>query len=75
MSRMIPPRLRGRGLLSPGNLVRFTGLCEIAGGIGLLVPATRGRAGEEGSSATSPGPVPEQNAEPPSPQKRGRAQQ
>jgi uncharacterized membrane protein len=44
MSRMIPPRLRGRGLLSPGNLVRFTGLCEIAGGIGLLVPATRGAA-------------------------------
>jgi uncharacterized membrane protein len=38
---MIPPRLRGRGLLSPNSLVRFTGLCEIAGGIGLLLPPTR----------------------------------
>jgi uncharacterized membrane protein len=41
MAAMIPPRLRGAGLLSPLNLVRFTGVCEIAGGVGLLVPATR----------------------------------
>lgn len=39
MAAMIPPRMRGTRLLSPANLVRFTGLCEIAGGIGLLVPA------------------------------------
>jgi uncharacterized membrane protein len=41
MAAMIPPRLRGEGLLSPVNLVRFTGVCEVAGGIGLLVPSTR----------------------------------
>ena len=41
MAAMIPPRMRRSGILSPVNLVRFTGLCEIAGGIGLLVPATR----------------------------------
>jgi uncharacterized membrane protein len=41
MARMMPPRLRGRGILSPENLVRFTGVCEIAGGVGLLVSATR----------------------------------
>jgi len=41
MAAMIPPRMRRSGLLSPVNLVRFTGVCEIAGGIGLLVPATR----------------------------------
>lgn len=44
MARLIPPRLRGRGLLSPRALVYFTGLCEIAGGIGMLLPATRGAA-------------------------------
>ena len=41
MAAMIPPRMRRRGLLSPRNLVYFTGLCEIAGGIGLAIPATR----------------------------------
>ena len=41
MARMIPPFLRREGLLSPVNLVYLTGVCEIAGGIGLLVPATR----------------------------------
>jgi uncharacterized membrane protein len=41
MAAMIPPRMKGTGLLSGKNLVRFTGLCEIAGGIGLLIPATR----------------------------------
>ncbi|MEO7348741.1 MAG: DoxX family protein [Terrimesophilobacter sp.] len=40
MAAMIPPTLRWGGVLSPLNLVIFTGLCEIAGGIGLLVPAT-----------------------------------
>lgn len=41
MARMIPPRMRGRGLVSPEALVAFTGVCEIAGGIGLLVPPLR----------------------------------
>ena len=43
MSAMIPAGLKTR--VSGKNLVRFTGLCEIAGGIGLLVPATRFAAG------------------------------
>lgn len=41
MAAMIPPSMRRRGLVSPRNLVYFTGLCEIAGGIGLAIPATR----------------------------------
>jgi uncharacterized membrane protein len=45
MSKMIPPTLRREGLLSPLNLVYLTGVCEIAGGIGLLVPQTRLAAG------------------------------
>jgi uncharacterized membrane protein len=45
MAAMIPPRLRSRGWLSPRNLVIFTGICEILGGIGLLVPATRVTSG------------------------------
>ncbi len=40
MAAMIPRPLRWNGVASPRNLVIFTGLCEIAGGIGLLVPAT-----------------------------------
>lgn len=36
MIRMVPP-----GIPDPGFMVTFTGLCEIAGGIGLLVPRTR----------------------------------
>lgn len=44
MAAMIPPALRGTGVLSPANLVIFTGVCEIAGGIGLAVPTTRGAA-------------------------------
>lgn len=40
MAAIIPPRLKGTGLLSGKSLVRFTGVCEIAGGIGLLVPQT-----------------------------------
>jgi uncharacterized membrane protein len=45
MAAMIPPRLRSRGWMSPRNLVIFTGVCEILGGIGLLVPATRVTSG------------------------------
>ena len=41
MAKMIPPFLRREGALSPIRLVYLTGVCEIAGGIGLLVPATR----------------------------------
>ena len=36
MAAMIPQRMR---FVSARRLVQFTGLCEIAGGIGLLVPA------------------------------------
>jgi len=39
MSKMIPPALRGSGALSPARLVLYTGICEVAGGIGLVVPA------------------------------------
>ena len=45
MAAMIPPRLRFTGWQSPRNLVIFTGVCEILGGIGLLVPATRVTSG------------------------------
>jgi uncharacterized membrane protein len=41
MAAMIPPRMRRRGLFSPLNLVYVTGVCEVAGGIGLAIPATR----------------------------------
>ncbi|MDJ0378613.1 DoxX family membrane protein [Cryobacterium sp. PH31-L1] len=40
MAAMIPPSLRRDGLASPVNLVLFTGVCEIAGGVGLLVPSS-----------------------------------
>ena len=43
MSAMIPPALKSR--VSGKTLVRFTGLCEIAGGIGILIPQTRFAAG------------------------------
>jgi uncharacterized membrane protein len=39
MSAIIPPAIKDR--VSGKILVRFTGLCEIAGGIGLLVPVLR----------------------------------
>jgi uncharacterized membrane protein len=45
MAKMIPPALRREGALNPLNLVYFTGVCEIAGGVGLLVPQTRLAAG------------------------------
>ena len=41
MAKMIPPFMRREGLLRPINLVYFTGVCEVLGGIGLLVPQTR----------------------------------
>jgi uncharacterized membrane protein len=45
MAAMIPPALVRPGWPSRRALVVFTGLCEIAGGIGLLVPQTRLAAG------------------------------
>ncbi|MFD1715733.1 DoxX family membrane protein [Amnibacterium flavum] len=41
MARMIPPALRGRDPRTPARLVALTGACEIAGGVGLVVPRTR----------------------------------
>lgn len=40
MAAMIPPALRWGGVASPRNLVLFTGVCEIAGGLGLLFAPT-----------------------------------
>lgn len=45
MARMIPPRLRFSPPVGPATVVAVTGACEIAGGIGLLAPATRSAAG------------------------------
>ena len=45
MRAMIPPRLRSTGVLRPANLVILTGVCEIAGGLGLLYPPTIVTAG------------------------------
>lgn len=42
MAAMIPERMR---VLPARVLVQFTGVCEILGGIGLAVPATRLAAG------------------------------
>ena len=41
MAAMIPPAMRWSGALSPVNLVLYTGVCEIAGGVGLLIPLLR----------------------------------
>jgi uncharacterized membrane protein len=41
MAKFIPPSIRREGLLNPLNLVYFTGACEIAGGIGILIPGVR----------------------------------
>jgi uncharacterized membrane protein len=38
MRAMIPPALRRPGFPSPAVLVAFTGLCELAGAIGLVAP-------------------------------------
>ncbi|PJJ71324.1 putative membrane protein [Diaminobutyricimonas aerilata] len=45
MRAMIPPALRRRSMPSPAVLVAATGVCEIAGGIELLVPGLRTAAG------------------------------
>lgn len=41
MSAMIPPAIRKRSPVSAKTLVRFTGLCELAGAAGLLYRPTR----------------------------------
>ena len=41
MGAMIPPFFRRPGWPSAKALVRFTGVCEIVGAVGLLVPQTR----------------------------------
>jgi uncharacterized membrane protein len=41
MAAMIPPRLRGRDPRTPARLVAFTGVCELAGAVGLLIPGVR----------------------------------
>ncbi len=43
MPAMVPPAFKAR--VSGKALVRFTGVCEIAGAIGILVPFTRFAAG------------------------------
>ena len=43
MSAMVPPALKTH--VSGKALVRFTGACEIAGAVGILVPFTRFAAG------------------------------
>jgi uncharacterized membrane protein len=45
MAAMIPPWLRPGGRVTPLTLVYITGVCEIAGGLGLLFPPTRIAAG------------------------------
>lgn len=41
MAKIIPPSLRFTGAFSPMNLVRFTGVCEVLGGVGILLPPVR----------------------------------
>jgi uncharacterized membrane protein len=41
MARIIPPYLHLEGVLRPVALVYYTGVCEVLGGIGILVPQTR----------------------------------
>jgi uncharacterized membrane protein len=45
MAAMVPPVFKRGGLMTGKNLVRFTGVCEILGGIGILVPWTAFAAG------------------------------
>ena len=45
MAKLIPPRMRWTGIANPANLVAFTGVCEIAGGLGLLFAPTQLLAG------------------------------
>ncbi len=44
MAKFIPPSIRRGGVLAPLNLVYFTGVCEIAGGVGILIPGVRTEA-------------------------------
>ncbi|MFP7759807.1 DoxX family protein [Marisediminicola sp. LYQ134] len=44
MAKLIPPRLRFDGIANPLALVYLTGVCEIAGGVGILIPELRGAA-------------------------------
>jgi uncharacterized membrane protein len=41
MAAMIPPSIAGRSPVSRVALVRVTGVCELAGAAGLLLPRTR----------------------------------
>ena len=41
MAKIVPPRMRRDGILKPINLVYFTGVCEVLGGIGILLPPVR----------------------------------
>jgi uncharacterized membrane protein len=45
MRAMIPPVFRRPPWPSPAILVVFTGVCELAGGVGLLIPGVRWAAG------------------------------
>lgn len=45
MAAMIPPALKRPGVPSAMVLVRLTGLCELAGGVGILIPQVRFVAG------------------------------
>lgn len=45
MAAMVPPYLTRGRLLTGKTLVRFTGVCEIAGGVGILIPWTSFVAG------------------------------
>jgi uncharacterized membrane protein len=45
MAAMIPPGWGGADRTTARWLVAFTGVCEIAGGVGLLVPVTQTLAG------------------------------
>lgn len=45
MAAMIPPALRRAGVPSAIVLVRLTGLCELAGAVGILIPQVRFAAG------------------------------
>ncbi len=45
MAAMVPPSFTRGGLLTGKNLVRFTGVCEIVGGTGVIIPWTAFVAG------------------------------
>lgn len=45
MAAMIPASLGGGDRATARRLVAFTGVCEVTGGVGLLIPATQTAAG------------------------------